>query len=79
MEITILVLAAITVGLVEIAKGLITNAKIIPVVALFIGVIIMIIGGEIIEVTGLRQQILTGLVLGLSAVGLYSAGKTLAE
>ena len=77
MEITILVLGAIVVGITQILKGLVPKAALVPVLALIVGIGISILGGEYINVVGIKEQIITGLVLGLSAVGMYSAGATI--
>lgn len=79
MEITILVLASIVLGIVEMLKGLIENKKMIPPIALGIGVMVMIIGGDLVEVTTAAEKLLVGLVLGLSSMGLYSGAKTMIE
>lgn len=79
MEITLVVLAAIVVGIVEIIKGLGINSKVIPVIALLVGVGVMFLAGVLVDITSVREQVIVGLMLGLSAMGLYSGGKTLTE
>ena len=79
MEITLIALAAIVVGIVEIIKGLGINSKVIPIIALAVGIGVMFLAGVLVDITSVREQIVVGLILGLSAMGLYSGGKTLAE
>ncbi|MFL8969300.1 hypothetical protein ACKA04_04425 [Helcococcus kunzii] len=79
MEITIILLAGIVVGITEIVKQTDINKKVIPFIALAIGILITFIGGDLINIVGWQAKVLTGLVLGLTAMGLYSGGKTLGE
>lgn len=61
---------AVTVGLVEVVKRtkLVTN-RFLPVVALVVGVATFYVGAT--------SSVLVGLAVGLSAMGLFSGGKTL--
>lgn len=79
MEITIIVLAGIVVGMTEIIKQMGINKKLIPLLVLVIGILITFIGGDLIEIVKWQEKVLVGLVLGLTAMGLYSGGKTLGE
>lgn len=79
MEITIIVLAGIVVGMTEIIKQMGINKKLIPLLVLAIGILITFIGGDLIEIVKWQEKVLVGLVLALTAMGLYSGGKTLGE
>lgn len=79
MEITIIGLAGLTVGLVEIVKQTGIKSKLIPFLALAIGVALAFVSGDFIKVATWQEKVLTGLMLGLSSMGLYSGGKTLGE
>ena len=76
MEYTEAVIIAIIVGLVELFKQAGLPKKASPLVALAFG----IAGGVIYLFPGdIKAGIFMGLVMGLSASGLYSGGKTLLE
>ena len=79
MEISVIALAALTVGLVEMIKQLDVNKKLIPLLALLMGIGLTFLGGEILAIATWQEKVLQGLILGLSAMGLYSGGKTLGE
>jgi len=66
----------VIVGVVELLKRIGLPAKLAPVVALVLGLaagIVYVAPGD------LRQGVLMGIVLALSAMGLYSGGKSTAE
>lgn len=79
MEITVLVVTALVVGLTQLVKPFISDARLIPVVAVLFGIGMTILAGDMINVIGIKAQIITGLVLGLSGVGLYSTGSTISN
>ena len=79
MEITLLVVTALVVGLTQLVKPFISDARFIPVVAVLLGIIMTVLAGDMIDVIGIKAQIITGLVLGLSGVGLYSTGSNLSQ
>ena len=79
MEITIIGLSALTVGLVEIIKQTGIKSKLVPFLALAIGIVLAFVSGDFIKVVTWQEKVLTGLMLGLSSMGLYSGGKTLGE
>ena len=72
MEITITfgVLTAITVGLVQILKSFKIDARINPVFAILMGIGLCGLAGLVFP-----QVIFAGLVMGLTASGLYDVGK----
>ena len=61
-------LTALTSGVVQVVKKAGVDNRWLPLIALFIGVFLTFLGGAI-EVTSL--SILTGIAIGLSAVGLF--------
>lgn len=70
------VLIAIIVGLGEVAKGLGLSDKYVPILSLFLG----LVGGILFLFPGdLSSGIIMGLIMGLSAVGLYSGSKNVIE
>lgn len=72
MEITITfgVLTAITVGLVQIIKKFKVSSRFIPLFAILVGVCLCWLAG-----VAMPQLIFAGLVVGLTASGLYDVGK----
>lgn len=75
MEITVII--ALTTGLVEMFKGIGLKDKLAPIAAL-------ISATSLVALTGyctmpVSEIIVTGLICGLSACGLYSGAKTLME
>jgi len=69
-----LVLTPIVVGLTSVVKPLV-NEKLVPLSALIIGVVIAYLGSLLVGGIGWSGIVLGGLVLGLSASGLYSGAK----
>lgn len=71
-EIYDVVLIPLIIGLVELFKGLGLNKKFLPVVSLFLGITA---GVFYLYPEDLKGGILVGIMLGLSASGLYSGTK----
>ena len=69
------VLAAIILGLCEIAKKLGLSTKYVPLLAIVLGILFSWIAGW----QGVSEIILGGIVAGLTAVGLYSGPKNVVE
>ena len=65
-------LTALTVGVTEIAKRAKCPERLIPIVALIIGFGLTLIG-NVTDITSLT--VLTGIAVGLSAIGLFSGVK----
>jgi len=76
MEITIsfAVLTAIVIGLVEVIKKLGVNSKFSPIVAIIVSIFLCWITG-----VKMPEMLIGGLVMGLSAVGLFSGTKNTIE
>ncbi|MDD7433659.1 MAG: hypothetical protein SOW48_05700 [Peptoniphilaceae bacterium] len=77
MELSFVILTAITVGLVEIVKKLMGDSRYVPLVALAVGVALAFLGQAYTGAGAWQDSVLYGLVMGLSAMGLYSGGKSL--
>lgn len=76
MEYTDVVLIAVIVGLVELLKWLGAPKKVLPVAALALG----LLGGLFYIYPGdIKAGILIGIIMGLSASGLYSGTKNIIE
>lgn len=76
MEYTDVLLIAVIVGLVELLKALHLPHKLLPVASLFFG----LIGGVFyLFPHDLKAGILMGIIMGLSASGLYSGTKNTIE
>lgn len=76
MEITIVLLSAITVGIVEAIKVNTNIPKaLLPFLAIAVGIGTAVLGAEIIGILTWQEMVLTGMVMGLSAMGMYSGGK----
>jgi len=75
MEITITIglLIGVTMGIVECIKRLGLNARYLPLISLVIGVGIVSLGMQEVSL----QSALNGIVVGLTASGLFSGGKAL--
>jgi hypothetical protein len=71
---TFLVLTPVVVGLVAVFKPFI-NERLVPLASVLAGIILAWIGSTIIGGLGWAPIVLGGLVLGLSACGLYSGTK----
>lgn len=74
IEITISVISAIILGLIQICKGLGLNKKWSPVIALVLGIFFV---GSLHY--GWSRTLIVGIITGLSAVGLFSGTKNLKE
>lgn len=72
-EISLPVLIAIIVGLIEVAKKLGLNSKFAPLLSVILGVGLSLMAGITSTVP---NMILTGVIIGLSAIGLYSGTKS---
>lgn len=70
-----LVLIPILVGLVEVIKQAGINERYIPIISIALGLII----GIIFTGLDIKEGIITGLQLGLAAIGLYSGTKNVAR
>ncbi|MCI6659479.1 MAG: hypothetical protein SOW48_01100 [Peptoniphilaceae bacterium] len=79
MELSFVILTAITVGVVEIIKKLMKENRFVPLVALAVGVALAFLGQAYTGASAWQDSVLYGLVMGLSAMGLYSGGKSLLE
>lgn len=75
-EVYDIVVLPIIVGVVELLKKAGFPDKLLPLSAVLLGILV---GVVYIAPTDVKQGILVGIVLGLSASGLYSGGKTLVE
>jgi hypothetical protein len=71
VEVNFAVLVAVVVGLVEAAKRLGVPTRFCPLLALVAGVVLSFVPG----VSNFSNQLFTGLVVGLSASGLFDLGK----
>lgn len=70
------ILIAVIVGLSQLAKELGVKDKFIPILAILLG----IIGGTLYLYTGdIKSGVMSGIIMGLSSVGLYSGGKNIIE
>lgn len=76
IEINYILLAGLTVGLVEAVKQLGLPTKFAPLVAIGIGIGLSFLGFSSLP---FNQLILFGIYLGLTAVGLYSGTKNTVE
>jgi L-cystine uptake protein TcyP (sodium:dicarboxylate symporter family) len=76
MEYTDVIIIPIIMALSELLKRTGFNAKFIPIVSLILGVIA---GITYLYPTDIKAGILYGLMMGLSASGLYSGTKNVAE
>lgn len=77
MDITVygVVVTGVIIGLLEIAKGLGLNTKYVPIVSVILGVLSVCVYGS----GNVAENVLVGLAVGLSAVGLYSTTKNVLE
>lgn len=70
------ILIAVIVGISQLAKELGVKDKFIPILAILLG----IIGGTLYLYTGdIKSGVMSGIIMGLSSVGLYSGGKNIIE
>ncbi|WP_182914650.1 transposase [Paenibacillus thiaminolyticus] len=73
MEISDVMIVAVIVGLVEIAKGLGLSSRLAPVLSIILG----IAAGVVYLAPGdLKMGVMYGIVSGLTSCGLYSTGKS---
>jgi hypothetical protein len=66
-------LIPLIIGLVEVAKQVGLPSKLAPALAVLLGLGV----GFVMQTSGPAESSLKGLMIGLSASGLYSAGKTM--
>ncbi|HLU22476.1 hypothetical protein [Lederbergia graminis] len=76
MEVYDVMIIPLIIGLVELCKKVGVKTRWLPVIALGLGIIIGIV---YIADFNLKQGILVGTMLGLSASGLYSGSKNMME
>lgn len=70
------ILIAVIVGISQLAKELGVKDKFIPILAILLG----IIGGTLYLYTGdIKSGVMSGIIMGLSSVGLYSGSKNIIE
>jgi len=67
-------LSALVIALTQLAKVYVKDAKYYPVISLLLGVVLSVLTGGV----GIDQA-LNGLVIGLTASGLYSSSKTITQ
>jgi len=65
------ILIAVTVGIVEVLKRAKVSSRFLPICSLFIGVCL-----SILAFTLTTNAVMSGLVVGLSAMGLFTGTKT---
>lgn len=71
------VLVAVVIGLVEVAKRIGVPEKFAPLVSLILGLGLSFLG--FVANPDLASTIIGGIIIGLSAVGLYSGTKNIVE
>jgi len=69
-------LVLVVTGLVEVAKYTGLSSRYAPILAIVVGLILSFIANSDVVGYGLPQIAMTGLVIGLTASGFYSAAKT---
>ncbi|MCY9687636.1 transposase [Paenibacillus larvae] len=72
IEITDVVIVAVIVGLVEMAKGIGLLVRLAPVLSVILG----IVAGIVYFPGDLKTSAIFGIISGLTSCGLYSAGKS---
>ncbi|AUS03575.1 transposase [Paenibacillus larvae] len=72
IEITDVVIVAVIVGLVEMAKGIGLPVRLAPVLSVILG----IVAGIVYFPGDLKTSAIFGIISGLTSCGLYSAGKS---
>ncbi|MEV2910049.1 transposase [Paenibacillus larvae] len=72
IEITDVVIVAVIVGIVEMAKGMGLPARLAPLLSVILG----IMAGVVYFPGDLKISVIFGVISGLSSCGLYSAGKS---
>jgi len=78
LELSFIVLSGITVGLVQMVKTVGLPSKYSPLVAILIGVGLSFLANLETHI-GPVMSAFSGLLIGLSSVGLYSTGKNVVE
>lgn len=79
MEINLLVVSAIVVGLVQVAKQFELAPKVQLTVVLLVAPLVVAVAAPLIGIEGWRSILITGVVVALQAMGMWSGGKTLIE
>lgn len=77
MEITLIAISGIIVGLTELIKKFTGNLKIVLSGTLIMSVGIVILAMPMLGIESWRVALLTGLIVALQAMGLYSGGKAI--
>ncbi|AQZ48837.1 hypothetical protein ERICIV_02792 [Paenibacillus larvae subsp. larvae] len=72
IEITDVVIVAVIVGLVEMAKGIGLPVRLAPVLSVILG----IAAGVVYFPGDIKTSVMFGIISGLTSCGLYSAGKS---
>lgn len=77
IEFSVAILSAITVGLVQVAKAMGLTKQYVPLCSVIIGVGLSFLAMPVV-LLNIYQTAFVGLIVGLSAVGLYSGVKNTA-
>jgi hypothetical protein len=72
IEITDVVIVAVIVGIVEMAKGIGLPARLAPLLSVILGIVV----GVVYYPGDLKTSVIFGIISGLTSCGLYSAGKS---
>ncbi|MEV2354108.1 transposase [Paenibacillus larvae] len=72
IEITDVIIVAVIVGLVEMAKGIGLPVRLAPVLSVILG----IVAGVVYFPGDLKTSVIFGIISGLPSCGLYSTGKS---
>lgn len=75
MEITLIVISGIVVGLTQLIKQLNVNIKFVLCATIAIAIGLTFIAAPLLNLNDWRETLITGIVVGLQAMGLYSGGK----
>ena len=75
ISITLSILVALTVGLVQVCKSFVAK-RWLPVIAIFLGLLETYLGATSLGITSIGTGILVGIGVGLSSVGLFEFGKS---
>ena len=77
MEVTLILVSAVVVGLTELIKKFTDNIKIVLVATLVMSIVMIVIAMPMLGIDSWRVAVITGLVVALQAMGLYSGGKAI--
>lgn len=75
MEITLIVISGIVVGVTQLIKQLNVNIKLVLCATIAIAIGLTFIAAPLLNLNDWRETLITGIVVGLQAMGLYSGGK----